>query len=436
MSARGSVFRYAGWSYEGPDVVCSYDLDGRAFTERITLPDGPGRGGAALAQVARLLFLLAGVSYYKTAAPATVDLGDTPVSDADRALLQAFYRDGLAEFAYVNGLDLTGLAIIGGSEPLTPAPYNGDAERPLVPFGGGIDSVVVAETVRARYPQAALFVLGAYEAIDGPVAVTGLPVLRASRTLDPQVLTRDPAFFNGHVPVTGILSLVALATAVIDGRGAVIMSNEHSASEATVAGVNHQWSKSRAFEELLRASLAEAVPGLSYFSLLRARSELWVAQRFARLPAYHPVFRSCNRAFHLDPARRLGQWCGECDKCCFIDLILAPYLSRTDLEAIFHGREPLGRTDLMPQFRSLLGDTEIAKPFECVGDVDECRTAVVLAAARHDRQNSPVLPALAAYVDGVAPSEASLLGALSADFVPLAYAQTDLRSGDDADLPV
>lgn len=426
MSARGSVFRYAGWAFDEHDVVCSYDLDGRAFTERITLPDGPGRGSCALAQVARLLFLLAGVSYYKTAAPATVDLGDTPVTDADRALLQAFYRDGLGEFAYVNDLDLSDLAFVGGAEPLAPVPYDGDPERPLIPFGGGIDSVVVVETVRTRHPQAALFVLGAYEAIDGPVAVTGLPVLRASRALDPQVLARDPAFLNGHVPVTGILSLIALATAVIDGRSGVIMSNEHSASEATVAGVNHQWSKSRAFEELLRASLAAAVPGLDYFSLLRSRSELWVAERFARLTAYHPVFRSCNRAFHLDPARRLGQWCGECDKCCFIDLILAPYLARTELEAIFHGREPLGRTDLLPQFRSLLGDAEIAKPFECVGDVDECRTAVVLAAARPDRRESPVLSDLAAYVGGRAPSETSLLRALGDDFVPPACAPADI----------
>ena len=59
--------------------------------------------------------------------------------------------------------------------------------------------------------------------------------------------------------------------------------------------------------------------------MLRPRSELWVAQRFAGLPAYHPSFRSCNRAFHIDPgARRLDTGAAQCDKCCFIDLILAP----------------------------------------------------------------------------------------------------------------
>ena len=413
MATRGEVFSYVGVTDDGEDLVCRYDLDGRVFTERITLPPGPGRGTPAFEQVARILFLLAGVSYYKTAAPPVIDLGETPVTDAECVLLQAFYVDGLGEYAVVNELDLTGLEIRGGTDTVTPAPYDGDRSRPLVPFGGGIDSVVVAEAVKAAHPGAALFVLGRYDAIEAALTVTGLPVLRASRTLDPQVLDRDSGFRNGHVPVTGILSLIALAVAVIDGRGTVVMSNEHSASEGTVTAggrdVNHQWSKSSAFEELLRSALAQAVPGLEYYSYLRARTELWVAERFAALPAYHPVFRSCNRAFHVAEERRLGQWCGECDKCCFIDLILAPYVAATELQRSFAGLEPLSRADLLPRFRALLGDDEIAKPFECVGDAGECRTAVALAAARPDRLDDPVLQTLAAEVGDDHPAAADLL---------------------------
>ena len=395
-----SAFRYVGVDRAGRDVVCSYELGGRTFQETITLPDGPGLDSPAMDQAVRLLFLLAGVSYYKTTAPSTVDLGDTPVSGADRALLQAFYLDGLAEFAVINDLDLGGLRVVGGGVPTAPLRYEGGA--PLIPFGGGIDSVVVTETIKATRDDAALFVLGAYEAIEAPLAVTGLPVVRAARRLDPQVLARNPDFRNGHVPVTGILSAIAVAAAVATGRGSVVMSNEHSASEATVRSggreVNHQWSKSMAFERLFRASLADALPGLDYYSLLRARSELWVARQFAELTAYHPVFRSCNRAFTLDPTRRLGQWCGECDKCCFIDLILAPYLARTDLERIFAGREPLADAALLPQFRSLLGADDLPKPFECVGDAGECKAAVLLAAARTDRFESTVLQALSAEI--------------------------------------
>jgi hypothetical protein len=292
----------------------------------------------------------------------------------------------------------------------------------LIPFGGGIDSVVVAESVKAVQPGAALFVLGRFDAIEAVLGVTGLPVLRASRRLDPQVLAPDNGFLNGHVPVTGILSLIALAVAVIDGRGAVIMSNEHSASENTVAGVNHQWSKSAAFEELLRDALAEVVPGLDYYSMLRARTELWVAERFAGLVAYHPVFRSCNRAFHVAEERRLTQWCGECDKCCFIDLILAPYLATTELEAVFAGREPLRRDDLLPRFRALLGDAVLDKPFECVGDAGECRAAVALAAARPDRAEHLVLQTLANEVGADHPDPAGLLEKIGPDHVPDVHA--------------
>jgi UDP-N-acetyl-alpha-D-muramoyl-L-alanyl-L-glutamate epimerase len=63
---------------------------------------------------------------------------------------------------------------------------------------------------------------------------------------------------------------------------------------------------------------------------------------------------------------------------------------------VFGGREPLDRLDLLPRFRGLLGDTAGTKPFECVGDVGECRVALELAAARPDRAGNPVLAQLRA----------------------------------------
>ena len=125
-----------------------------------------------------------------------------------------------------------------------------------------------------------------------------------------------------------------------------------------------------------------------------------------------------NRAFHVAADRRLTEWCGECDKCCFIDLILAPYLPPTELQAVFAGREPLSRKDLLPKFRSLLGGEGLDKPFECVGDADECRTAVALAAARPDRIGDVVLETLAAEVGNDHPGEAALLEPLGPDHVP------------------
>ena len=92
------------------------------------------------------------------------------------------------------------------------------------------------------------------------------------------------------------------------------------------------------FRAVLAASLGERV---DYFSRLRPYTELWIAERFAGLTGYHRTFQSCNRGFHIDPARRLDHWCGRCDKCCFIDLILAPFLEAATLRAVFAGHEPL-----------------------------------------------------------------------------------------------
>lgn len=433
-------------------LSCRYSLGDYLFTEQFTVP-APAAHWARdhVGEAARLVFLLAGVSYYKTAAPPVIDLGDTAVTDAERAFLRSFYLDGLAEFGHRNGLDLSGLRIEGPSRPAPASPAKTDptrnrAGRPLVPFGGGIDSVVTTEMIRER-GEPALFIVSRpgdmFEAIERPAAVAGLPVIRAEREIDPQLLrSRELGFLNGHVPVTGIISAIAVLAAVLDGRDAVVMSNEWSASIPTLevngSPVNHQYSKSVAFESAFRGVLAGTIgPEFDYFSALRPFSELWVARRFAALTQYHDTFRSCNRAFHIDKSLRLDHWCGRCDKCCFIDLILAPFLPAADLERIFDGHEPLTGSDmtdadagasLAGKFRSLLGTSPTSKPFECVGEVGECRAAALLAAQRPDRAGTKLLQMLAAELDGLPllSTPAELLRPLGRHFVPDAYAPDDL----------
>ena len=154
-----------------------------------------------------------------------------------------------------------------------------------------------------------------------------------------------------------------------------------------------------------------------------------MGEKFAALTEYHATFRSCNKAFIIDPERRLDHWCGVCDKCCFIDLILAPFMSAEQLRAVFAadggGGEPLDNPDLAPKFRALLGSG--TKPFECVGEVNECRAAVVLAARRPDRADNALLAELAAEINGRpdAPTPAEIEAMrrpVGASFVPAALA--------------
>ena len=398
MTRRARRFTYAGLDITDDAITGHFDLDGRAFRETVVLEGAGSLRASPAAAVAPLWYLLAGLSYYKVGAPPLVDLGETPVGPRGVALLRAALVDGLGEYAYRNALTLDDVVIEGG-RPSTPAAATLDPSRVVVPFGGGIDSVVSVEALSAHLDQA-LFIVspasGRFTVLDETAAVTGRPVLRATRAIDPQVLRADDAQLRGHVPVTAMITLLAAMVAVSTGRGGVVMSNERSASVPNLRvgarEVNHQWSKSLAAEELIGAALDEVVgPPLTVASLLRDRSELWVAQAFSRLPQYHRVFRSCNRAFTQDPAARATGWCGECDKCLFIDLVLAPFVERTALRAML-GVEPLSDPDRLGALAALVGLGEHHKPFACVGDPDESATA--LAATAHLAAWSDV-PALA-----------------------------------------
>ena len=384
--ARAEVFAYVGLEVGRDTLRGRYSLDGRVFEESVAF-SGTGRlDRPDVVAVAELWYLLAGLSYYKAGAARRIDLAATSLGEAGRRLLEAALVDGLGEFAYVNGLSLRGVALVGGS----PAPRVSPALDPagvLVPFGGGIDSVVTVEHL-SRDLDRALFVVspaaGRFAPLEATAALTGLEVVRATRTLDPQ-LSSDPSLWRGHVPVTAMVALLAAVAALATGRGGVAMSNEHSASAPNLVvdgrAVNHQWSKSLAAEELLAAALAERVgPALHVASVLRDRSEIWVAREFSRLERYLPVFRSCNRAFAQRLEDRAAGWCGVCDKCLFVSLVLAPFVERARLGELL-GVEPLADPARGDQLRALVGLAAIPKPFECVGDPTESAAAVLEVAS-------------------------------------------------------
>ncbi len=182
---------------------------------------------------------------------------DVALRPAEEAMLRDHYLKGLGEFGFRNGLDLSRVDIRSATSD-APAVGHPASQAPLIPFGGGIDSIVTVESLKRRHPDGSLFVVepdtAPFAAIEGVLPLAGLPVARATRHLDAQ-LFEDPAssgFRQGHVPVTGIITALAVLVAAGRGFGAVVMSNEWSASAGNlvVRGrvVNHQFSKSREFE--------------------------------------------------------------------------------------------------------------------------------------------------------------------------------------------
>jgi hypothetical protein len=379
---RAELFRYVNLEIDASSLRGTYELDGRVFSETVVFEGVGTLDTPAVRAAAELWYLMAGLSYYKAGAARRVDVGATPLGAAGERLLAAALREGLGEFAYRNDLSLDDVIISGGSDVVTTS-VSLDPERVLVPFGGGIDSVVTTATLADHLDQT-LFIVspsgGRFAPLEETAAVTGLPIVRAIRHLDAQLLSDDDSFFHGHVPVTAMVTLLAAVAAVASQRGAVVMSNEHSASAANLRWgdleVNHQWSKSLDAEILIANALSERLGDqLVVASFLRDRSEVWVAKTFSELPQYHHVFRSCNRAFAQAREQRLDTWCGECDKCLFINLMLAPFLSRSALADIFH-HEPLSDERRSDQLRVLVGVGVDVKPFECVGDPEESAAAL------------------------------------------------------------
>jgi UDP-N-acetyl-alpha-D-muramoyl-L-alanyl-L-glutamate epimerase len=382
MSERAQRFTYRELQISARHLIATYQLDEETFTEEIEFEGVGDLTQPAPRALAQLWFLLAGLSYYKAGAAEVIDVGTTPVGPLGRGLLHDAIRNGLAEFAYRNELPLDAVEVIGGTA-LSPTTYQGDPHQVITPFGGGIDSIVTVESLRTHVEQT-LFIVspssGRFTPLENTAQVSQLPIVRATRRIDEQILARAPHHFQGHVPVTAMVTLLAAVAAVASGRGGVAMSNEHSASAPNLEWrgieVNHQWSKSWQAEQLIAAAIAESIgESLSVASYLRDRSELWVARELARYPHYLSTFRSCNRAFHQQASERATSWCGTCDKCLFIHLVLAPFIPRPTLRDVM-GVEPLANPDLVEPLRALLAIGEDHKPFECVGDPDESAVAL------------------------------------------------------------
>ncbi len=444
----GSIetFRVTDWDFDPGTsslrlryALCGPDKRARiSFEEQVVFgaeeprPAETWRTGSevppAFERAVELLHLASGVSYYKAAAPRLVVV-ERPVAAEELAVARLLYDDGLREFAVANGLEVPldveirgtdvelrgtelggtqlGGTQLGGTElggtvtgadadvlPAGTSRPGAPGGRVLVPVGGGKDSFVLAEALRPLDPL--LFAVNPKPFVVEAAREAGFDLIVVRRALDPQLvdLNRRGAR-NGHVPITAIVSLLAVATATLVGSDRVVLAVERSASEETAVvdgvPVNHQFSKSLVFERALADLVAHRVdPSLRYGSGLRPYSELAIARAFAGMDRYHHHFVSCNAAYRLDAAGPPA-WCGDCPKCRFVALALAPFLGREAVADIM-GRDLFAEREQVDGFAALF-DAE--KPYECVGERHESAVALVTLADRPEWRDAPVVAALA-----------------------------------------
>jgi hypothetical protein len=420
------AFRIVGFGFDPETNTAHFDYaldDSYHFRETVEFAGAPfGAHPPGLDRALRLVHLAAGVSYYKAAAPARIVVETGPLSPAEEELVHDLYEKGLREFAVSNNLavplafELSTLSGVLGTDPDVPpgprgeltehalapvAPGQRDCPRPgvAVPIGGGKDSIVLVEALKAAARSAdipsVLVAINKTPAMQRTAEVAGLPLAAITRTLSPELAELNSnGALNGHVPITAIVSLISIAAGYLYGYDTTLMALERSADEATTlvedVAVNHQWSKSTECELKLRSVVRESVSSsIEYCSGLRSCGELEIARWFADLPAYHGGFLSCNHAYR--PGGRFDAWCGQCPKCRFVFLVLAPFLEPDRLVAIF-GHNLLDDPSQVEGFWDLCAAGR--KPYECVGEQRESLLAFLFLLESQAWRDFAVMAAL------------------------------------------
>lgn len=397
----GGPFTFERVAIEGPRVALEYRLGADVQLAEIIEFPFPLPATPTVDAAVRLLHLIAGVSYYKCVAPTA--LVTPSLTDAEHAVVVALYDEGLREFAYRNDIAVplpVDLRTATGEPPVVTVDPS-QLEGALVPVGGGKDSALVADLV----PDGLLMTVNPTGAHERFAASVGRPLLGVTRRLDP--LLRDLVAAgapNGHVPVTAINSALAIVVAAALGVRDVIMGLERSASEPSLVTrgveINHQFSKSQRAEDLLATAIAPL--GVRYFSLLRPLTELAIGTALARRGLADDIV-SCNRVFTVwneTTASREQRPCGECAKCLFTALMLAPSLEPDAVRTHF-GRDVFDEAGNVDGIRALWSEE---KPFDCVGERMESVAALTLLADRPAWQHHTV-------VDALAPEARALLAA-------------------------
>lgn len=381
-----------GYSYPG---VCDFKetiVFGPAAHELST------KEQTALENAFRALHLAAGISYYKAYVPENIKIEDGALDDETADFFEDLYFNGLGEFAFRNQIKLKDKIKFprGGEKPKTGSVAL--SNKTLVPVGGGKDSLVTVEALRRADENITLCSVNKPGPILSCINASGLDAIHIERKIDKKLLElNDAGALNGHVPITAIVSLILTCAAILKGYDGVAFSNERSANigntEWEGRTVNHQFSKSREFENALSVFIKTHISeGLNYFSFLRPLSELHIAKLFATETRYDEVFTSCNKSYRINDAMVDKRWCCDCPKCRFVFLILAPFMDKLRLLEIF-GSNMLNDASQLSGFRELLG-LEGHKPWECVGEILESAAAFNAIAEKEEWAEATVIKAL------------------------------------------
>lgn len=389
-----SAFVFESYDYNDAKAIATFRYsDGakRTFTERLSFPKthSSNYDHDVFNRALFLAFLVIGTSYYKAFPTREVVFNSGAIDQLQADFLDKVYQEGLGQYAYENKLSRDDLAHFQPTTAASQGATEYAGEGVLALQSGGKDSLLMATLLQERnIPFTSLYVTSGKA---HPEVLDQLPgkLLVVRREIDKGALLAAEAEGgrNGHVPVTYIVLAIATLQAILLGKQMVVASIGHEGEEPHAhigdLAVSHQWSKTWPAEHLFAAYVKHYVaPSLLVGSPLRSFSEFRISQMFADLAwqSYGHSFSSCNVANYAQGANNQKlRWCGECPKCANAFLLFAPFVAHEELIELFDGKDLFAQKQLNETFKGLLGVDDVMKPFECVGEIDELRSAYHLS---------------------------------------------------------
>ncbi len=384
-----SVFVFESYAFNEASGEASfrYSFDGqRQFTEVVQLRIGEGGYDREVFDKALFLaFLLIGVSYYKTFPVKEARIASGVIDEVQADFMNHVYQEGLGQFAYENDLGRDDLVHFAPSSPdqKSHLPYSGNGLLSLQ--SGGKDSLLSAALLEDAGKTFTSFYVSSSDTHPAILDGVGEALVVVKRLIDRESLIKaaQEGGKSGHIPVTYIVLSIALLQTILLNKKTVLASIGHEGEEPREwigdLPVNHQWSKTWAAEQLFSDYVEKYVSAdIQIGSALRRYSELRIGELFAEKAWAHygHDFSSCNLANYMQGADNTTlRWCGECPKCANSFLLFAPFIEPNELKSLFGGQDLFAKPLLAETFKGLLSIDGVAKPFECVGEIDELRYA-------------------------------------------------------------
>ena len=415
MPSPDAVFRFLSYYFDRSTYTATFvyqGIDNIIFTEKIFFAPKPGTNTSSfnllddpgltqlLDQAMFLAFILIGTSYYKAHPTKNIRL-DRPLDDFQARFFSTVFQEGLSQYAFENRLTRDKLA--------TFKPTPGFQNKPAVEYrgqgvlalqSGGKDSLLVAELLNEHNINFVPWYISSSSDRSHPNVIDhlddGFNHQKASvvyRQIDHLHLQQTDGL-NGHVPVTFIVESLALIQAILNNQNVILTSigREGEEPHAMIVDlpVNHQWSKTWQAEQLMTEYIKRYLsPDLHLGSPIRHLSELRIADLFVQKcwQKYGYSFSSCNEAnYKQNNQNSTLKWCGHCAKCANSYLLFCPFIPPQFLQSLFGDKDLFLDQNLIQIFKGLLGVGGEMKPFECVGSVEELRSAY------HHRMTTPPIP--------------------------------------------